>query len=64
MARETGWFKSSYSGTADNGCVEVRIREDMVALRDSKNPAGPSFAVPRASWDGFLNGLKGFTAAR
>ncbi|HEY1573623.1 MAG TPA: DUF397 domain-containing protein [Pseudonocardiaceae bacterium] len=32
------WRKSAHSASADS-CVEVR--RDRVALRDSKNPAGP-----------------------
>jgi hypothetical protein len=35
------WRKSSYSGTGGN-CVEVR--QDLAALRDSKNP-GPALDV-------------------
>jgi hypothetical protein len=36
------WRKSSYSGTSGN-CVE--IRRDLAALRDSKNPTGPTLAA-------------------
>jgi hypothetical protein len=32
------WRKSSFSGSGGN-CVEVR--QDLAAVRDSKNPAGP-----------------------
>lgn len=39
MARSTTWRKSSRSGSG-NACVE--IRDDLLALRDSKNPTGPS----------------------
>ena len=44
--RDTGWFKSTRSGGANEDCVEVRITEDSVGVRDSKNQAGLSFAVP------------------
>lgn len=36
------WRKSSFSG--DSGeCVEVR--QDLAAMRDSKNPAGPTLVA-------------------
>jgi hypothetical protein len=37
--RDTGWFKSARSGGASDACVEVRITEDAVRVRDSKNPS-------------------------
>jgi hypothetical protein len=36
------WRKSSFSGSGGN-CVEVR--QDLAAVRDSKNPAGPSLTA-------------------
>jgi hypothetical protein len=36
------WRKSSFSGSGGN-CVEVR--QDLAAIRDSKNPSGPALAV-------------------
>lgn len=36
------WRKSSFSGSGGN-CVEVR--QDLGAIRDSKNPAGPVLVV-------------------
>jgi len=38
----TEWRKSSFSGSGGN-CVQVR--QDQAAIRDSKNPAGPSLPV-------------------
>ncbi|MER5974111.1 MULTISPECIES: DUF397 domain-containing protein [unclassified Streptomyces] len=38
------WFKSSYSGSDQSQCVEVadiRPTHSRVAVRDSKDPAGP-----------------------
>lgn len=37
--RDTGWFKSSFSGTANDNCVEVRFAGTGSRVRDSKNPA-------------------------
>ena len=48
------WRISSYS--ADTGsCVAVRFPEaGPVAVRDSKNPTGPSLAFPASAWTAFL----------
>ena len=50
----TNWRISSYS--AENGtCVAVRFPEaGPVAVRDSKNPTGPSLAFPASAWTAFL----------
>ncbi|MGH3763218.1 DUF397 domain-containing protein [Actinophytocola sp.] len=36
------WRKSSFSGSGGN-CVQVR--QDLAALRDSKNPTGPTLTA-------------------
>jgi len=36
------WRRSSFSGAGGN-CVEVR--QDLAAVRDSKNPAGPTLSA-------------------
>ena len=46
---ELVWRKSSYSGGGGNECVEVAFPPARVAVRDSKNPAGPRLAFPRAA---------------
>lgn len=52
--RDTGWFKSSFSGSGNETCVEVRITEDSVGVRDSKNIFGPEFTFSPASWRAFV----------
>lgn len=37
--RDTGWFKSTFSTSGGDNCVEVRFSEDETRVRDSKNPA-------------------------
>jgi len=55
------WRKSSYS--AENNCVEV-VFGRTVAVRDSKNPAGPILTVSEAAWRSFLSvGSVGFLSA-
>lgn len=50
------WFKSSYSG-AEQACVEVAdIRGAVygaIAVRDSKNPAGPALLIAPAAFTRF-----------
>lgn len=56
--RDTGWYKSTRSGTANEGCLEVRITDTTVMIRDSKNTTGPSFSFGLATWDGLLRVTK------
>jgi hypothetical protein len=47
------WRKASYSGNAGN-CVEVaRNLPGLVAVRDSKDPAGPALIFTLAEWQAF-----------
>lgn len=47
------WFTSSRS--ANNGdCVECAILSDIVAVRDSKDPAGPVLTFTGAQWTAFV----------
>ncbi|MEV6622781.1 DUF397 domain-containing protein [Amycolatopsis sp. NPDC051106] len=48
------WRKSSYSGNENTACVEVAFVPTAVAVRDSKDPSGPHFAVDASAWRGFL----------
>ncbi|MFG7942210.1 DUF397 domain-containing protein, partial [Streptomyces cacaoi] len=57
MRRSTAglaWFKSSYSGTQGDDCVEVAIVERAVHVRDSKDVSRPAFAVGREGWRQFV----------
>ncbi|WP_030752992.1 DUF397 domain-containing protein [Streptomyces sp. NRRL S-31] len=48
------WFKSSYSGTQGDDCVEIAIAEHAVHVRDSKDVTRPAFAVGRDGWRQFV----------
>ncbi|QDI71548.1 DUF397 domain-containing protein [Streptomyces calvus] len=51
---ELDWFKSSYSGSEGDDCVEVAFAGDAVHVRDSKEMHGPRFVVSSSAWRDFL----------
>lgn len=53
------WRKASYSANAGN-CVEVAANlPGVVAVRDSKDPAGPALIFTAAQWREFTTALRG-----
>jgi hypothetical protein len=53
------WRKSSYSGSNGGGCVEVAGNlSGVVAVRDSKDPAGPVLAFTPDDWRAFTAAIK------
>ncbi|MBP0456863.1 DUF397 domain-containing protein [Streptomyces montanisoli] len=51
---ELAWFKSSYSGSQGDSCVEVALGEQAVHVRDSKDVTRPAFAVDGGTWEQFV----------
>jgi hypothetical protein len=52
------WNKSTYSGPS-GGCVEAKnVKEDIIALRDSKDPSGPVLQFNFGEWEAFLKGVR------
>ncbi|MGY5057619.1 DUF397 domain-containing protein [Streptomyces sp. 900105755] len=53
------WFKSSYSSSEGDSCVEAAVSPATVHIRDSKNTAtpsrGPHLTFPPATWTAFLS---------
>ena len=53
------WRKSSHSGGNGGQCVEVASNlPGVVAVRDSKDPGGPSLVVTAGEWRAFLGGVR------
>ncbi|MGY1501174.1 DUF397 domain-containing protein [Streptomyces sp. QTS52] len=48
------WFKSSYSGSQGDDCVEVATCPGTIHIRDSKDKAGPQLALSPTTWAGFV----------
>jgi hypothetical protein len=51
---ELAWFKSSYSGTSGDNCVEVAASTSAVRVRDSKIEQSPQLAVEPTTWSAFV----------
>jgi hypothetical protein len=53
------WHKSSYSNNG-GACVEVATNlPGFVAVRDSKDPSGPSLVFSPDLWQAFIRTMKG-----
>jgi Domain of unknown function (DUF397) len=57
MTRDTGWFRSSFSGTANDNCVEVRLSDLTVGVRDSKSPSTGTLRFSPSHWRYFSQSL-------
>jgi len=53
------WRKSTRSGDNGGNCVEVADNlPGVVAVRDSKHPAGPSLAFTPDAWAAFVGAVR------
>uniref|UniRef100_A0AAU3GWJ0 DUF397 domain-containing protein n=1 Tax=Streptomyces sp. NBC_01401 TaxID=2903854 RepID=A0AAU3GWJ0_9ACTN len=50
---ELAWFKSSYSGTGGDNCVEIAVCPQAVLVRDSKDTQRNALAVSPDAWSAF-----------
>jgi hypothetical protein len=56
MMNDLAWFKSSYSGGAEN-CTEVAWDEETVYARDTKDRNGGTLAFDRRAWQSFVSSV-------
>lgn len=57
--RNAVWFTSSYSNDHGGACVEgARLTPHTMAVRDSKNPTGPTLTIPATAFATFVAGVK------
>jgi hypothetical protein len=52
----SSWRKSTHSG--GQGCLETRLDDGRIQVRDSKDPAGAVRSFTYAEWDAFVAGAK------
>jgi hypothetical protein len=53
------WRKSSFSGAnGGSGCVEVAVRPDGIAVRDTKDRARPPHVHAAPAWREFLAAVR------
>ncbi|MFP3988902.1 DUF397 domain-containing protein [Streptomyces sp. E11-3] len=59
MTDERKWFKSSYSDSEGDACLEVAACPSTVHIRDSKLlPASPELNVPADAWAAFVSAVQ------
>ena len=59
------WHKSTRSSPNGGDCVEVADNlPEIVAVRDSKSPAGPALLFAPVDWTVFVEGVKAGTFDR
>lgn len=51
------WHKSNRSNPSGN-CVEVAFVDELIGVRDSKDPQGPKLVFTKAEWNAFIGGTK------
>jgi hypothetical protein len=52
------WRKSTRSTNNGGNCVEIASLPGIVAVRDSKNPAGPTLTLTPGAWRQLTDTLK------
>jgi hypothetical protein len=52
-SNERHWFKSSYSGSSGDNCVEVAL-DASVHVRDSQQPEDGQLVLSPAAWSAFV----------
>jgi hypothetical protein len=53
------WRKATRSNEDGSNCIEVASAAEVIAIRDSKDPGGPTLVVKRGDFRRFAEALKG-----
>jgi predicted secreted Zn-dependent protease len=53
---DIGWRRASFCGGGE--CVEVGAQDDMIVVRDSKEPSGFTLRYSKTEWQAFIAGVK------
>lgn len=56
---DLSWFKSSYSGSEGDNCIEIAVRPGSVHVRDSKDTDLRPFTVTPGAWTAFTTYASG-----
>ncbi|MEU2870024.1 DUF397 domain-containing protein [Streptomyces olivoreticuli] len=51
------WRKSSYSPDESDDCLEIRVADDLISIRDSKNPTGPMLRITASAYRSFTRAV-------
>ncbi|MFF6994556.1 DUF397 domain-containing protein [Streptomyces sp. NPDC008313] len=51
---ELAWFKSSYSGSQGDACIEVAKGTQAIHVRDSKDQRSPELTLSPTAWNDFI----------
>ena len=51
------WRKSTKSGPYSDNCVEVRLVDNTIELRNSKNPEAGTATFTKSEWTAFTSGV-------
>jgi hypothetical protein len=54
----TDQWKKSIRSQSDGNCVEVRLVDGQVQVRDSKNPDGGALGLDPEAWRAFLASMR------
>ncbi|PWI17046.1 DUF397 domain-containing protein [Streptomyces sp. Act143] len=57
MSEQPIWFKSSYSDSEGDACVEVAFAT-AIHVRDSKLPSSPELHFPAPAWSAFISAVQ------
>ena len=52
------WRKSTRSSGGGGNCVEVAHLPGLIAIRDSKNPAGPALIITPTAFDELTDAIR------